>query len=190
MLTRIASIVVDVVASFVVYLLLLRFFFQWLRVPFHNPVGQFLIAATNWAVKPVRRVVPSLLGLDLASLACAWLLQMLALALLLKLGGRDLSSAPGIAAGVIAGLALVDLLQYSLKLLMFVLIIQAVLSWVNPYHPLQAVMDALTRPFVRPLRRVIPPLGGVDLSPLVLILILMVLDVPLGELRGLARGQL
>lgn len=188
MLARIAAILVDVVAEFFVYLLLLRFYFQWLRVPFHNQVGQFVIATTNWAVKPARRLVPSLLGLDLASILCAFLLQMLAIALLLTLGGRDLSTAPGVAAGVIAGLALVDLLQNSLKLLMFVLIIQAILSWISPHHPMQSVMDGLTRPFLRPLRRLIPPVGGVDLSPLVLIVLLMVLDVPIAELRGTVRG--
>lgn len=190
MLARIAAILVDVVAGFFVYLFLLRFFFQWLRVPFHNQAGQFLIATTSWAVKPARRLVPSLLGLDLASLLCAFLLQAAAVALLLTLGGRDLAAAPAGAAGVIAGLALVDLVQYSLKLLMFVLIIQAILSWVSPFHPMQAVMDGITRPFLRPLRRLIPPLGGVDLSPLVLIVVLMILDVPIAELRGAVRGLL
>ena len=71
---------------------------------------------------------------------------------------------------------------------MFALIVQAVLSWVNPYSPVAPVFDALTRPFLRPIRRFVPPLGNVDLSPLVLIVALQVLLIPLAHLRGLAAG--
>ena len=188
MLARIASIVVDVVGSFFVYLLLIRFHFQWLRAPFHNQAGEFVIACTNWIVKPARRIVPPLLGLDLASLVCAWILQVLGMFLLLTLAGRDLSSAPGIAAGVLFGLSLVDLVQYSLRILMFVVILQAVLSWVSPYNPLQPLLDALTRLFLRPIRRFVPPLANVDLSPLILIVVIVVLHEPLGELRQLVGG--
>ena len=188
MLARIASILVDVVGSFFVYLLLVRFHFQWLRAPFHNQAGEFVIACTNWMVKPARRIVPPRFGLDLASLVCAWILQVLYLALLLTLAGRDLSSAPGIAAGVLSGLALVDLVQYSLRILMFVVILQAVLSWVNPHNPLQPLLDALTRPFLRPLRRVVPPIANVDLTPLILLVVLQVLLIPLAHVRLLAAG--
>src|SRR5258707_10255076 len=128
MLVQIASIVVDFVGGFFVLMFLLRFYFQLLRVPFRNQVGEFVVATTNWMVKPARRVIPALLGLDLASLVCAWILQAALLALLLVIGGRDLSSAPGIAAGVLFALALVDLLQLSVKLLLFVVILQAALS--------------------------------------------------------------
>lgn len=188
MLARIGSILVDVVGSFFVYLLLARFHFQWLRAPFHNQAGEFVIACTNWMVKPARRVIPPLFGLDLASLLCAWILQVLSMFLLLTFAGRELSSAPGTATGVLFGLALVDLLQYSLRILMFVVILQAVLSWVNPHNPLQSLLDALTGPFLRPIRRFVPPLANVDLSPLVLIVIILVLHEPLTELRALVRG--
>lgn len=188
MLARIAMILVDVIGTFFVYLLLLRFLFQLLRVPFYNQAGQFVIATTNWLVKPARRVIPSLFGLDLASLICAWLVQGLMLTLLLMIGGRDFGSAPGIAAGVIAALAAVDLLQACLRILMFVLIVQAVLSWINPHNPMQGVLDGVTRPFLRPIRRFVPPLGGVDLSPLILIVVILILHEPLGELRLLVRG--
>jgi YggT family protein len=188
MLTQIASLVVDFVGGFFVLMFLLRFYFQVLRVPFRNQVGQFVIATTNWMVQPARRVIPSLRGLDLASLLCAWLLQAAVLALLLVIGGRDLTSAPGIAAGVVFALALVDLLQLSVKILLFVVILQAALSWINPDNPMQYVLDAITRPMLRPIRRVVPPIANVDLSPLVLILVLLVLLIPLAHLRGLAGG--
>jgi len=188
MLQQIASLVVDFVGGFLVLMFLLRFYFQVLRVPFRNQAGEFVIATTNWAVKPARRVIPSLLGLDLASLLCAWLLQAALLALLLVIGGRDLSSAPGIAAGVLFALALVDLVQLSVKILLFVVILQAALSWFSSGNPLQYVLDAITRPLLRPLRRLLPPIANVDMSPLLLILILLILLVPIAELRQMVGG--
>jgi YggT family protein len=187
-LTQIASLVVDFVGGFFVLMFLLRFYFQWLRVPFRNQLGDFVVATTNWMVKPARRVVPALLGLDLASLLCAWLLQAVLLALLLTIGGRDLSSAPGIAAGAVFAIAFVVLLQRSVEILLFVVIVQAVMSWVSPHNPLQYVLDAVTRPMLRPIRRLLPPVANVDLSPLVLILVLLILLVPIGELRARAAG--
>ena len=84
--------------------------------------------------------------------------------------------------------ALLDLLRFTLYILIFALIVQAVLSWVNPYSPVGPLFDALTQPFLRPIRRFVPPLGNVDLSPLVLIVLLQVLLIPLAELRRLASG--
>jgi len=137
---------------------------------------------------PARRVIPALLGFDLASLVCAWLLQAAILAVLLVLSGRDLSSAPGIAAGIIFAQALVDLVQFTLEILLFALILQVVLSWVNPDSLLQPVLDALSRPLLRPIRRVVPPIANVDLSPAILILVIILLMKPLGTLRAMATG--
>ena len=188
MFGQIASLVVDFVGGFFVLMFLLRFYFQLLRVPFRNQAGEFVIATTNWMVKPARRVIHSLLGMDMASLLCAWVLQAALLGLLLTIGGRDLSSAPGIAAGALFALALVDLLQLSVKILLFVVILQAALSWINPHSPMQTVLEAITGPTLRPIRRLVPPIAGVELSPLVLILVLLVLLVPIAELRQLAGG--
>jgi len=188
MLVQIASLIVDFVGGFFVLMFLLRFYFQWLRVPFRNQVGDFVVATTSWMVKPARRVIPPLAGLDLASFACAWLLQAALLALLLVIAGRDLGSAPGSAVGALFAIALVDLLQLSVRILLFVVILQAVLSWVSPHHPVQYVLDAVTRPMLRPIRRFLPPVANVDLSPLVLILALLILLVPMAELRTMAAG--
>jgi YggT family protein len=188
MLQQIASFLVDVVIGFFVYLLLARFIMQWMRVPFRNPLGEFVIAGSNWLVLPARRVLPSLLGLDLASLLLAWLLQALLLFLIYLIAGVDFSSAPGIGAAALFGLALIDLLRFTLYIFVFALIVQAVLSWVSPYSPVGPLFDALTRPLLRPIRRFVPPLGNVDLSPLVLIVLLQVLQFPLAELRRLAGG--
>jgi len=186
-LSQIGQLLIDAVAGFFVFLLLARFHFQWLRVPFRNQLGAFMIAATNWIVMPARRVVPAAAGLDLASLVCAWLLQGLALVLTLALAGRTPGSAEVLAA--LAGVALVDLLRYSLYILVFALIVQAVLSWVNPYSGVAPVFDAITRPFLRPIRRVVPPLANVDLSPLGLIIVLQILLIPVSYMRAAAAGM-
>lgn len=186
MFTQIGQVLVDATFGFFVFLLLARFHFQWLRVPFRNQVGAFMIAATNWIVMPARRLIPALAGLDLASLIAAWLLQGAALYLTLALIGREPASAEAFAS--LACVAIVDLLRYSLYILMFALIVQAVLSWVNPYSPVGPLFDALTRPFLRPLRRIVPPLANVDLTPLVLIILLQILLIPVAYLRALVAG--
>ena len=177
MLTQIGVFLVDVVASFFVFMLLARFHFQWLRVSFRNPVGEFVLATTNWIVMPARRLVPGLAGLDLATLLLAWIVQALGLWLQAAIVGAE----PGF--GMIAAVALVDLVRYSLYVLVFAVIVQAVLSWVNPYSPLAPAFDTITRPFLRPLRRYVPPVGNVDLTPLILLVILYVVLIVVNHLR-------
>lgn len=190
MLVQIAAFLLDTLAAFFVYLLLARFHMQWLRVSFRNQLGEFVVRTTNWIVRPARRVIPALFGLDLASWGAAWLLQALALLGIYLLNGRDFSSAPGIAAALIAGLSLADLVRFSLYMLGFALLMQAVLSWVNPHAPLAPVFDTFTRPFLRPIRRFIPLIANVDLSPLVLLIVVQVLLVPAAHVRGLLAALL
>jgi YggT family protein len=177
MFAQIGVFLVDAVASFFVFVLLARFHFQWLRVPFRNPVGEFVLATTSFIVLPVRRVIPGFAGLDLATLLLAWLVQSLSLWLQAQIIGND----PALFN--VAMVALVDVLRYSVYILVFAVIVQAVLSWVNPYTPVAPAFDTITRPFLRPLRRFIPPLGGVDLTPLILLVILQVLLFPIAALR-------
>jgi YggT family protein len=181
-LTRIAALLVDTIGVFFVFLLLMRFHFQWLRVPFRNPVGEFVVALTNWIVRPARRVLPGVAGLDTATLAAAWALQALVLWLMASLVGLPAGGLP-IAAG-----SLVDLLRYSLYILGFAVFLQAILSWVNPYTPVASVLDALTRPFLRPLRRYVPPVANFDLTPAILLLIVMIALIPVAELRAAAAS--
>jgi YggT family protein len=184
--SQIGQLLIDAVAGLFVFLLLARFHFQWLRVSFRNQLGAFVIALTNWIVMPARKVIPALAGLDLASLVAAWLLQAIALYLTLLIIGREPGSPEGFA--LLAGIAVLDLLRYSLYILIFALIVQAVLSWVNPYSPIGPMFDAVTRPFLRPIRRVVPPVANIDLSPLVLIILLQVVLIPLAYARAAVGG--
>jgi YggT family protein len=181
-LGQIGIFLVDTLATLLVYLLLARFHFQWLRVPFRNPAGQFVVALTNWAVLPARRVVPSLAGLDLATLLLAWLAQMFSLWAQLAIAGGE----PSLAA--LAAVAAVDLLRYSVYMLVFAVIVHVAITWINPDAPLEPLLDMMTRPFLRPLRRYVPPIANVDLTPMVLILVLYVLLIPLSYLRMAAAG--
>lgn len=188
MFSQMGQLLVEVAASLLVFLLLARFHFQWLRVPLRNPLGEFVVATTDWLVQPARRLVPGLSGLDLATLAAAWLVQALALWALHSLRGWEAGDSSGAAAALLAALAFVDLVRYSLYLLVFAVIVQAVLSWVNPYSPVAPFFEALTRPFLRPLRRLVPLVANVDLSPLVLLVLLQLLLIPLAHLRAALGG--
>src|SRR5207302_1927210 len=134
-----------------------------LRAPFRNPLGQAVSALTDWAVKPVRRVVPGYRGYDWASLLLAWLLQALWLAALMTMTGGAVS---GTLAGLVAVLAVVELVKATLWIIIIAVFLQALLSWVAPDGPLAGVLNALTFRVLTPVRRVVPPLGGaLDLSP-------------------------
>ena len=186
MLSEIAQLLVDVVAGFFVYLLLARFHFQWLRVPFRNPIGTFIVALTDWIVRPARRMIPGLAGLDLATLVCAWLVQTLALWALFSLKSSDAAAAASGALPLLAMLAAFDLVRYSLYILIFALLVQVVLSWLNPHSPVAPIFSAMTRPFLAPIRRFVPPIANFDLSPLVLLVVLQAVLIALAHLRGTA----
>jgi len=188
MLVQIAQLLVDVAATFVVFLLLARFHFQWLRVSFRNPVGEFVIAATDWIVRPARRVIAPLAGLDLATLVSALLVQSLALYLLGAIAGAGLGSEPGRILAAILLAATFDLVRFSLYILVFAVVMVVVFSWLNPHAPMAPLFDALTRPFLRPLRRAIPLIGRFDLSPLVLLVLLQVALIMLASLRAAVMG--
>jgi YggT family protein len=154
-----------------------------LRAPVFNPLGQFAIALTDWGVKPLRRVIPGAFKLDWASLVLAGALEfVLEVLTLLLLGGSPIEN-PAVLS-VLLFSAFVKLVRYSIYVFMGALIILVVLSWVAPRHPVMPFFDALTRPFMRPARRVIPAIGGVDISPLfVFIFFQLLLMLPVAWLE-------
>jgi YggT family protein len=173
MLVQLLMMIVGTAASFLCFSLLARFVMQWARVSFRNPLGQFTIAITDWAVRPARRFIPSAWGLDLPSLVLAWLVQLLALAVGMVLT-QGLPTSAGFI-GVLAFVALLETLKVACYLVEAAVIISAILSWVNPYAPMAPLLFAVTQPLLRPFQKIIPPIGGVDLSPIALLLVLQVL---------------
>ena len=182
MLLQILLFVLDSVCGFMTLALLARFAMQWARAPFRNPLGQFILAVTDWMLRPVRRLIPGLFGLDMASLFLAWLWQVAYQGIALGFTGLLVAVSPA-PTFVAALLALLEVAKIGLYLVIGAVIVSAVFSWVNPHAPLAGVFDTLTRPVLRPFRRFIPPVGGVDLSPLALLLVLQIALFVIASLR-------
>ena len=161
MLDEALLFLLDVLLQPFAAILLLRFHLQWLRAPLRNPIGEFIMVLTDFLVLRARRFIPAVRGLDSATLLLALLVEMLYLAGLLWAQGHP---SHGFLLPGLLLLAVVKLLKISLYLLMAAVFAQAILSWVNPYTPIAPVLAAVTQRFLQPLRRVVPPLGQVDLS--------------------------
>lgn len=184
MLSNALIFLINTVCGLFVVGLLLRFYLQWARAPHRNPLSEFLHALTDFMVRPARRVIPGLWGLDLPTLVLAWLIQFLELAIVLLIQGREVGPAPGAAFAMMALLVPVLLVKIGLYIVMVAIIVQVVLSWVNPYSPVMPLLNSLTRPFLRVFQRRVPPIGNVDLSPLfVLVAIQLLLILPVAWLE-------
>ena len=188
MISQMLIFLLDTLLGLFSLALLLRFYMQLVRAPYENPLSSFLIAITDFLVKPARRVIPGYRGMDLATLLLAWIAQVMLLGSVLMLKGYDFSSTMGTAVGGLALLGLVEIIKTTLYIIMVAIIIQAVLSWINPYNSLAPLLDSFTRPFLGVIREHIPPIGNIDLSPLfVLIVIQLLLFVTAGMEREVSR---
>lgn len=182
MLYKIASLLFEVVTGVLAGACLLRLYMQYQRMAMSsrsgNPIGQFLFALTDWLVLPLRRVIPAWGRWDLASLAAAFLLeltQFLLLWLLLGAGGSWVS---------VPVLAAFGLLRLVISGLTGLVIVYAVLSWMPSRSAVSDLIERLCTPPLRPIRRWLPLVGGIDLSPLVLLLLLQVAAIVLAHLQS------
>jgi len=184
------KLIIDVVFGLFTYALLMRFVMQVMRAPFRNPAGQAVVALTDWLVKPLRKVFAGYRGIDWASLIATYLFQVLWLLAYYAVFGAGYTLL-GVGALFLLAAAAVALLKAAIWLLIIVVFAQAILSWVAPDGPLAGLLNALTFPFLRPVRRLIPPIGGtLDLSPLIVIVVgQLVLILPIAWLES-AVGRL
>jgi YggT family protein len=188
MLNQMLIFLLDTLLGLFSLALLLRFYMQLLRAPYRNPLSQFLIGVTDFMVRPARRIIPGFRGMDLPTLLLAWLAQLLLLVGVHTLQGYNFSSTIGIAIGGLGLLALVEIIKTTLYIVLVAVIMQAVLSWFNPYSPLAPTLDSFTRPFLGVIRKRLPPIGNVDLSPLfVLIGIQLLLFLVAGVEKEISR---
>lgn len=164
---------IKTISGLFVLVLLMRFYLQVARAPFRHPLMQFVIAVSNFAVLPLRRVLPAWRGYDTATMVLACVVAWLAMVLILLLNPLPYNLLHPQSVLALCLLALLEVFSLSLYLLQGAVMVQAILSWVSPYNGLTPVLDALTRPFLRPFRKAV--IGGVDLSPLVLLLLIQVI---------------
>lgn len=178
------AFLIDTLFSLYILVVMLRFLLQWVHADFYNPISQFLVRVTQPALKPLRRAIPGFGGIDLSSVVLMVVLQMAALALVMAVYGIT----PQLSYLIIRTPA--ELISMLLNLYLVAIIIQALLSWVQPdtHHPAMILLYSLTEPVLRPFRQVVPVIGGIDLSPLAALIAIQVLKMLiLPPLNQLAR---
>jgi YggT family protein len=168
----ILQLIVDTAASVVGGVLLLRFWMQVIRVRPPSSIAQFTFTLTDWLVRPLRRVLPGVGGYDWASLIGAFLVVLVASSVMLLAGWSGQT---------VLLYALFRFLNWIIFGFMGLLIIEVVFSWINPHAPLAPFVHALNDPLLRPLRRIIPPVGGLDLTVLVALILLQIVKYLLGQ---------
>jgi YggT family protein len=177
---QIISFLLDIAAGLLGGACLLRLYMQRQRIPFGNPVGRFVFAVTDWLVLPLRRILPALWRWDTASLVGAFLVELAQFGLLWLLAGLPGSSA------TVPLLALFGLLRLVISALTALVIVYAVLSWVRADSPIVDVIERLCAPLLRPWRKIIPLVGGIDLSPLAFLVLLQVAAIVLTYVQAAA----
>jgi YggT family protein len=184
MLYQIVTLLLEVVAGLLTGTCLLRLYMQQQRIPMSvrsgNPMGRFIFALTDWIVLPLRRVVPAVGSWDMASLLAAFLLQLAQFTVLWLLSGMAANF------GSVAVLAAFGLVRMAVSGLTVLVIVYAILSWVQTASFLSDLLHRLVSPLLVPIRRIMPLVGGIDLSPLVLLVLLQIVSIVLGSVQSSA----
>lgn len=171
------NFLLETVLNLLTLLFLLRFFVQLFRAPFNNPLTHMIIALTDFAVKPVRRFIPSLKKIDLSTLLLALITQFLLQISLLWLRDFPLSVAGQSAWSGLIGMSFLGVLRISLDVFFYAILLQVILSWVNPHTPIAGALNSLTRPILEPIQRILPMASGIDFSPIVALILLQMINV-------------
>lgn len=180
-LTAALVFIINAVAQLYLFVLLLRLLLPWLRADFRNPIAQAILKITSPVVVPLRRVIPPFGRIDTATILVAFIIQYLLILVILLIYGQTASFLD------IALTTLVDLVLLTLRLFVFAIIIRVILSWIAPggYNPATAIIHTLTDRVLQPFRRIIPPLGGLDLSPLAAIILITAVTIVVAGFKPL-----
>lgn len=162
------SFLIDTVIGLYMLAVILRFLLQWVRADFYNPISQFLVTVTNPPLVFLRRFIPGFFGVDLASIILLIVLAMVKIYLIYAISGLT----PHVS-GVLV-LAVGEMIQLGVYVFIFTMLIRIVLSWIQPggYNPVLVLINQLTEPLMAPARRIIPPFGGLDISPILVFIFL------------------
>ena len=174
-MTQALYFIVKTLAQLYLLLLLLRFWLPLMRADFRNPVAQGILRITSPLIIPVRRIVPPIGRLDTSTIMVAYVLELLLILVLLAIRGLSVNTLP------IAITAIFELAVLSLNLFFFVILIKVILSWVAPhnYNPITALLNTMAEPVLRPFRRIVPAVGGFDISPIFAIILLKATEIVL-----------
>lgn len=187
---NVGLLLINTIGSLALLIVMLRFLLQLVRADFYNPISQMVVKLTNPLLLPLRRVIPGFGGLDVASLVLAYGIQIIVMALVLLIAGMG-GNIPWANLLVWAPLGLFALL---LNIYFWGLIITVIASWIAPnsYNPALILINQILEPVVRPIRAKMPDMGGIDLSPIVVFLLIQVLEIivigPLAQMLSVPRG--
>ena len=168
-----AIFIIQTLGSLYLLIVLMRFILQLVRANFYNPLCQFVVKATQPLLKPLRRVIPSLFGLDMSSLVLALLLQILLFVVILMLNGYQAFTV------LLLPWGLIGIFSLFLKIIFWSMIISVILSWVAPgsHNPGAELVNQICEPALAPFRKILPNLGGLDISPILAFMVLKLLDM-------------
>jgi YggT family protein len=169
MIFEIVKYLLDIAVGLLAGACLLRLYMQYQRIPFGNPVGRFIFALTNWLVLPLRRLMPPVGKWDTASIVAAYLLELAQYGILWMISSRLWP------VSLIFVVSFFGIIRLALSGLMGLVIVYAILSWVRADSPITDIIERLAAPLLRPWRRIIPLVGGIDLSPLAFIVVIQIL---------------
>jgi YggT family protein len=177
---QVGMLVVNTFVGLYLLVVILRFLLQLVRADFYNPISQFIVKATNPLLVPMRKVIPGFGGIDVASLVLALLVQTLGIALILMI--NNIMPVPQILLWAVIGV-----LSLILKIYFWGLLISVIASWIAPgsYNPALILIGQILEPVTRPVRKMLPDMGGLDISPIILFLLIQVVEILV--VRGLAQ---
>ena len=179
-LTNPLEFLITTLFSLYILAVMLRFILGAVRADFYNPVSQFLVRITNPLLVPMRRFIPSIRQYDTSAVLLMLVLQLISLAIVIMLRGASVSFPAMLLA------AIGELVILTFNVFIFAIVIQVVISWINPgsYNPVNTLLHSITAPVLGPIQRLIPPVSGMDLSPLAALIGLQVLKMLVVPLLG------
>jgi len=183
--TQIADLLIRTIFSLVISVFWLRFLLQLVKADFYNPICQWIVRATAPVLNPIQKIIPVYKGWHLGALAFIVLLQLVSMNLLALIGGMGTLPILSLVLG-----AFIQLLYLATEFYFWLLLISVVLSWVSPgYTPFGALIAQLAEPALAPFRRVLPPMGGLDLSPIIAFLTIQIIQIVLSHAINVLMGM-
>ncbi|MFM9834748.1 MAG: YggT family protein [Methylophilaceae bacterium] len=171
------NFLLNTLLSTLTMMFLLRFFMQLFKTSFYNQLGQLVITLTDFAVKPARKFIPSWKKIDLSTLFLAFITQFILQLGILWLRDFPFAVADNSIWPSLVGMTLLGAIRATLDLFFYAILLQVILSWVNPHTPIAPVLNALTKPILGPIQRIIPVANGIDFSPVVALILLQMLNI-------------